>query len=132
MNFKNMAVAILLLAVFTVGTLHFTETVEAASWKKFDSGTYTINSNDKGFKNKDAYISYKKGPNNVKTKLYALTNSNKKVYYSTIYINKQGNTFKVYSIEYDGKKSNWGTDKYKISMNKYYKLFMRDYKKNVL
>ena len=40
LRLKNVIIAILLLSVFTIGALSFTDTVEAASWKKFDSGSF--------------------------------------------------------------------------------------------
>ena len=38
---KNIFIVFLLLSVFAVGTLNFVDPVEAATWIKFDSGTYT-------------------------------------------------------------------------------------------
>ena len=47
-----------MLGIFAVGTINLADTVVAAKWKKFDSGSYTGNVPEPGYKNKFLYKSY--------------------------------------------------------------------------
>ena len=62
LRLNKVLIAILLLSIFTVGTLSFVDTVEAATWKKIGSGN---------FKDKTmSYISYSKGTKEIKMDTY--------------------------------------------------------------
>ncbi|MCL2115606.1 MAG: hypothetical protein FWH29_05225 [Methanobrevibacter sp.] len=108
---KNVLIAILLLTVFAIGTLNLLDTVEAAKWKKFDSGSYNNEYPEDGFKKKMSFVSYKKGSEYIKTKIYGYKiKNNKKVLLVTVNMIKINNTVKSYSVV-DGKKSKVTTHK---------------------
>lgn len=110
MNVKRMTVAIFLIAIFAVGTLHFTETVEATKWKKFDSGTIKM---DDGTKLK--YNSYIKGNNKIHTKLYLKS----KLVFTMDYV-KIGSKIAITSKNPKGKVLTKETEYTKKSLKKWY------------
>lgn len=134
---KNIMIAILLLSVFAVGTISFADTVEAAKWKKFDSGTLTPSSGtyslDSSFKqNKVLFVSYIKG-SSTKTKFYAYKKSNnKKVLESTCTITRTATKVKLTSVDYKGNKQSVSENltslakKENIKLN--YKVFISSFK----
>ena len=129
---KNIIIAILLLSVFAVGTIGFTDTVEGAKWKKFDSGSFTPESStftvDSSFKqNKVLFVSYIKGSDKLKIKYYAYKkNNNKKVLESTDFLTKTGKKIKITSVDYKGKKLPYsGTLTFNYNLKKdYYKAYI--------
>jgi len=87
------------------------DTVEAAKWKKFDSGTFNVDNKnfklDSTFnsKKKVSFVSYSKGSNQIKIKYYAVKKkNNKKAYESTTTLTKSGKKFKMTVVDYKGKK----------------------------
>lgn len=126
---KKILYVLILCSVFIVG-LQIIEPVNAANWKKFDSGSYKIDP-PSGFKNKTTYISYIKGSNNIKTNIYIYkAKTDDKIYSGTLYISKTGNKIKTYAIEGKGKKGKPDYYKTKYSAKKYYKLFISYLKNN--
>ena len=120
---KNVLIAILLLSVFAVGTLSFTDTVEAATWKKIDSGTI-YGKTDPGYKNKLTYVSYIKGSKDIKMNFYGYkTKNNKKVLGGIIYFSKVGNKIKITEIDSKGEKSKPEYISYGGTVKQYYKSF---------
>jgi len=127
---KNVIIAILLLSVFAVGTLSFVDTVEAAKWKKFDSGTYNEKNPDLGYKKKTSYIAYNKGSNDIKADFYGYrTSNNKKDKLVTFYFNKSGNKLKFYYTDSKGKKSKQEYYTYTGSTKQFYNSFIKEMKK---
>jgi AAA+ ATPase superfamily predicted ATPase len=105
METKKIIVAFLLLSVFAVGTVACTDTVEAAAWKKIDSGTWKSSDPSSGYKKTLTYVTYVKGSNDIKIDMYKYKiKNNKKVFDGTLYISKIGNTMKVQSVSPTGKK----------------------------
>lgn len=132
---KNIIIAILLLSFFAVGTMNLLDTVEAAKWKKFDSGTFTVTpgafSLDSTFnsKKKVSFVSYSKGSNQIKMNFYAYKKkNNKKAYESTTYYTKSGKEIKSNIVDYKGQKSSGGTATVTSSLKSYYKTKLSSYK----
>ena len=120
METKKIIVAFLLLSIFTVGTIAFADTVEAAKWKKFDKGTT---------KDKSAsYTSYQKSTNEIKTDFYIHFKKNK-TKAGTLFISKTGNNIKTYILNYKGKKTTQSKILSKKSAKKFYNTFTSDFKK---
>lgn len=119
---KNVLIAIFLLSVFAVGTLTFVDTVEAAKWKKYDSGSFNVKNPDPGYKKKISYVTYIKGSKDIKMNAYYhKSNNNKKVFFSTQYISKTGNNIKTYHVNLKGKKSKPEYITYKGTSKQFYK-----------
>jgi len=119
---KNIIIALFLLCVFIVGTISLVDTVEAAKWKKSDSGTFNVKKADSGYKKKMQYISYKKGSNNIKMELYGYkTKKNKKELVQTLYYTKSGDKIKYYSVNKKGKKSKTQTTKVNMTLKNFQK-----------
>ena len=127
---KNVLIAILLLIVFSVGTLTFTDTVEAAAWKKYDSGNYNDKNPDKGYKKKISYITYIKGSKDIKTNVYGYkTKNNKKTFFGSMYISKTGNKIKMYGTNSKGKKEKPTYLSYPGNVKQFYKIVLSEMKK---
>lgn len=107
---KNIIIVFLLLSVFAVGTLNFADTVEAASWKKFDSGSYKA---DDGAKIK--YTSYIKGTNKIHMKIYR----NSKFFATADFV-KTGQKVVITSKNPKGKIIEKKTEYTKKSLKKWY------------
>lgn len=120
---KNVLVVLLLLSIFVVGTIAFSDTVSAAKWKKYDSGSFNVKKPGPGFKNKFSYVTYIKGSKNIKMNMYMyFTKNNKKIYAATFYMSKTtGKTLKLYSVDLTGKKSKVEYYSYKGNVKSYYK-----------
>jgi len=119
---KNIIIVILLLFVFAVGIISFVDTVEAAKWKKFDSGSFNIKKADAGYKNKISYTSYTKGSKNIKMDLYGYKKkNNKKELLQTIYYTKTGDKIKYYNVNKKGKKSKTQSTALNMSLKTFYK-----------
>ena len=120
----NTIIAILLLTVFAVGTTCFVDTVEAAKWKKFDSGSFTDDNPDPGYTKKVTFVSYIKGSNDIKMVLYDYkSKNNKKIYSGYAYFNKAGKKFKSYIVDKKGKKTkltNFNLEKDNLEIKIYY------------
>lgn len=122
LKLNKILIAILLLSVFTVGTMNFAETVEAASWKKIDSYSVNVKNPDPDFNNKVLYTTFIKGNVNIKTDIFMhKNNTGKKVSMGTVYINKKGNKISLYSIK-NGKKSKTKTVTYTGPIRDVYEL----------
>ena len=118
---KDLVVVILLLSVFAVGTLNFVGTVEAATWKKYESGMYYEKNPAKGYKNTESYITYTKGSNEIKMDCYVYkTKDNKKILDGTLYFTKVGKKIKFYTVQ-KGKKSKTETGTYQGTVKQFYK-----------
>ena len=103
---KKIILGIFLLFVFAVGTVNFADTVDAAKWTKFESGSFNIKNPDSGFNKKISYVSYQKGNNNIKMELYGYKKkNNKKELLQTVYYDKIGEKVKCYSANKKGKKT---------------------------
>ena len=125
MDIKKILIVFLLLSVFIVGTLTFTDTVEAAKWKKYDSGSYNEKGSFPGFKNKVSYVTYIKDSKNIKINFYQYkAKNNKKVLGSTLYLIKSGKNVKIYGVE-NGKKSGTSLDPYSGTIKNYYKKIIK-------
>jgi len=123
-------IVFLMISVFAVGTITMAETVEAASWKKFDSGTIYAKSSDPTFANQASYTTYIKGSKDIKMNIYSIKKvNNKKVYQGALYLSKTGNKIKSYAIDKKGKKTKPSYEIYKGSVKQYYKLFIIKLKK---
>lgn len=121
LRLNKVLIAILLLSVFAVGTLSFVDTVEAAKWKKFDSGKYKIEPVS-GYKDTASFVSYSKGSKDLKMNIYWYkTKNNKKEYQGTAYFSKSGNKIKMYSVDKKGKKSKPEYGTYKGTIKQFYK-----------
>ena len=120
METKKIIVAFLLLSVFTVGTLSFADTVEAAKWKKFSSGNFK----DK----KMSYVSYSKGTKEIKMDTYVKLKG-KKTKVASLFFTKTGSNIKSYSVDYKGKKSKVTTTAYKGNAKQYYNNYISFLKK---
>ncbi|MDR2967416.1 MAG: hypothetical protein LBU74_05670 [Methanobacteriaceae archaeon] len=95
---KNIIIVILLLSVFAVGTLQFVDTVEAATWKKHDSGSWNLKTPFPTYKKKVSFTTYIKGSKDIKMNIYGYkTKNNKKTLLMTFYMSKTGNKVKLYS-----------------------------------
>jgi hypothetical protein len=128
MRLNKVLIAVLLLSVFAVGTLTFMDTVEAAKWKKFDSGNFNTKDPDPGYTKKISYSSYNKGSKYIKIDFYMYkTKNNKKEKAITSYITQSGNKIKYYQVGQKGKKSkpqySEGTTK------QFYNFFIKEMKK---
>ena len=120
---KKIIAALILCSIFIIG-FQLVETVNAASWKKFDSGNYKIEA-PSGFKNKTTYTSYIKDSKNIKMNIYTYqSKDNKKIYSGTLYISKTGNKIKTYTADAKGKKEKPDYYKTNYSAKKYYNLFI--------
>ena len=119
---KKIITALLLISIFAVGTIALSDTVNAATWKKYDSETYSIKKPDPGFKKKATIDAYIKGSKDIKVNFYGYKiKNNKKTYYGTLYASKTGNTLKLYSIDKKGKKSKTGSSAYPGTIKQFYK-----------
>ena len=108
-----------MLSVFTIGTLSFVDTAEAAKWTKFDSGKYKADPG-LGYKKTVSYVSYIKGTKDIKMNIYAYkSKNNKKVLFGTLYLSKKGNKIQTYVVE-KGKKSKPTYDTVNMSVKNYY------------
>lgn len=120
------------MSVLVVGTLSFVDTVDAAKWKKFDSGSiYMTNSAKnpnftKNIKPIMYYVSYYKTPNTIQMKqYYKIGNSNKKTFmYSENFI-KKNNTITLILKDSKNKIISRNSAKTKLSLKNYYKLYKR-------
>jgi hypothetical protein len=124
---KNMIIVFLLLSVFAVGILSLNGTVEAAKWKKFDSGSYNIENPDKEYKKTISYNSYSKGSNKIKVEfILTKTKDNKKVHSDTLLFTKKGKYLYLKGTDYTRKpvKVDKDTYKTKISVKNFYNSYM--------
>lgn len=104
-NYKNLIMVFLLLSVFTVGTLSFVETVDAACWKKYDSGKIITKNPKPRFKKTVTYVSYEKNSNTVHGKYYGYkTKNNQKKLIFILFISKDKNKGKMTLTDFTGKK----------------------------
>ena len=128
---KKVLIGFLLLSVFATGTLSFVDTVEAAKWKKFDSGTIKFNDSDPAFKNKVSYVTYIKGSKEIKMNYYWYTaKENKKIHAGTFYFTQVGkNRIKSVIADGKGKKSKVDYIAYPYSVKQYYKSVINGLKK---
>ena len=119
---KKIITATLLISIFAIGTLSITDTVEAATWKIYDSGSFNAKYPEAGYKKKMSYVTYIKGSKDMKMKMYGYKiKNNKKTYLATVYINKIGNKIKTYSTDEKGKKSKPEYGLYKSGVKTFYK-----------
>jgi hypothetical protein len=120
-----------MLSVFAVGTLQFVDTVEAATWKKYDSGTFADEYPAAGDKNIMSYQSYVKGNNELYVNLYSFSKKtgNKKLDTKITFVKKNGVmkiTMNYYS--WNEKFTNQGKTPY--SVKTVYKSTMKEIKKS--
>jgi len=124
---KNIIIVFLLLSVFAVGTLNFVETVEAAKWKKYDSGKFTDYYSGAENKKIASYQSFIKGNNELYVNIYSISKkTGKKKLANKITISKKKNVIKIVDNNYGwGEVSTW---KFKTSMSvkTHYKFMMKD------
>jgi len=119
---KNIVIVIFLLFVFAVGTIGFVDTVEAAKWKKLDSGSFNVEKPDAGYKKKISYTSYTKGANNIKMDLFGYKKkNNKKIKLQTIFYTKSGDKVKYYNVNSKGKKSKVQSATINTTLKTFYK-----------
>ena len=124
---KNIIIAILLLSIFAVGTMNLCDTVAAATWKKFDSGSYTDPNPEPGYKKTVTYVAYMKGSDMILLDSYVYkVNNNKKVHCERMGIGKKSHNIIVFfTIDYfNGKKRNIGSAKYPSAIS-FYKAVMK-------
>lgn len=114
---KRILITFILISIFAVGTLTFVDTVEAAKWKKYDSGKFADEYNYAGYKKIAAYQSYTKGDNNlyVDTYIYPKNGNSKKLAHREILI-KKNNNLKITNIDYISKEKtvNYYTTTYSV------------------
>ena len=132
MEIRKVIIVFLLLSVFTVGTLVFVDTVEAASWKKLGSGTFKDNNPGTDFEKTGSFISYSKGSKDIKMDFYIHPKKDKKAKSGTLFISKTGNKIKTYTVNFKGKKSKESTITYKGSVKEFYNYYISHLKKNGL
>jgi len=98
---KKIIIVFLLLSVFAVGTQTFIEPVEAAKWKKYDSGKFTHECPPAGYKKTMTYQSYTKGSNDLFVNLYTYSKkTNKKKLNMKIIFSKENGTIKIKTRDY--------------------------------
>lgn len=123
---KNILIIFLLLSIFAVGTLSFVEQVEAAEWKKYDSGKFTDfypAASDKGI---ISYQSYVKGNNELYANLYSYSKKtgDKKLYTKFSFSKKNGIT-KIVINDYSWNKKLIGQNKVPYDVKTSYKSMMK-------
>ena len=122
---KKILLVFLMLSVFAVGTMNFIVPVEAATWKKFDSGSFIDKKPISGFTNKMSYTSYIKGSKEIKVNFYGYSaKTNKKILFFSVYLTKTGNKIKLHSVDITGKKSKPEYMKFDKSVKQGYKKFI--------
>lgn len=130
---KNIIIVFLLLSVFAVGTLTFTETVDAAKWKKFDTGKFPIKDTKDyipGAKPFMKYVSYSK-PNNIQINMYITKKSdNKNIKFMYMQFTKPNKNYvKMTSKSVFETKKDSETMKWPYSLKSYYKIVIYGLKK---
>jgi len=117
MKLKKIFIVFLLLSVFIVGTLNFADTVEAAKWKQFDSGT--VNSDGMKF----SYKTYSRGSNEIRLDM---SYSGKVV--TRNYLTKTKTGVNVVIKDYTGRTINKDFVKTSLSLKAFYRNFKKGLK----
>lgn len=123
---KKIILALLICTVFAVGTMHFVDTVDAAKWKKYDSGKFKDEYPAAGYKKVSSYQSYTKGDNNLYVNLYAHSKNGKKKLGSKLTLNKKGNVIKATEKNYFSNEKETFYLQTKWSVKKVYKIIMKE------
>ncbi len=128
LRMKNVLMVLLLLGVFAVGTLGVSDTVDAAKWKKFDSGQIKGDDPIPGFKDTVKYVSYKK-PNNIHMNLYMTRKSNNKNYkIAYIEFSKPNKNYVKQTSKFIGEKKTIETYKFPYSLKFAYEIIKNEFK----
>ncbi|MCL2156439.1 MAG: hypothetical protein FWH54_00255 [Methanobrevibacter sp.] len=114
MKFKNVFIVIFLISVFAVGTISSIDTVEAAKWKKYDSGTVKIQGKTLKYK------TYIKGSKEMRMDMSSSGKILMKYYFT-----KTKTGIKVAVKDKKGKTINSASAKTKVSLKSYYKVVIR-------
>ena len=118
---KKILIVFLLLSVFAVGTMGFADTVEAAKWKKYDSGKYADEYPVAGYKKVISYQSYTKGNNNLYVDTFAYPKTGGKKLIDKTVFTKKNNIIKITSKNYFSNETMTGYFQTKLSVKKIYK-----------
>ena len=120
-------ILLLLCCVFIVGTFSFSDTVEAAKWKKIDSGKFETEYPPEGFEKTVYYQAFTKGENKLyyETYFYPKNGSAKKLAY-LVTLTKNKNVITEMSKDYFSKETEINPYKTKLSVKKFYNDSMKD------
>ncbi|MCL2156743.1 MAG: hypothetical protein FWH54_01835 [Methanobrevibacter sp.] len=126
---KNILIVFLLLSVLAIGTLTFTDTVEAAKWKKYDSGKFQNEYPMGGDKKIASYQSYLRGNNEIYVNIYSYSKkTNKKILRAKISFSKKNGIIKIVEKSYNSNEKN----KYQIKTSKSVKTVYKAMMKNTI
>jgi len=123
---KSVLLVFLLLSVFAVGTLNFVDTIDAASWKKYDSGKVTDEYPATGYKKIASYQSYTKGNNQLYVEMYSYPKEGGSKKISKATLTKKKNIIKITSKNYFSNEKKTGYFETKWSVKKLYKAVMKE------
>jgi len=123
---KKIILALILCSVFAVGTLYFADTVDAAQWKKYDSGKFKDEYPAAGHKKVSSYQSYTKGTNNLYVNIYGHSKNGNKKLTNKLTLNKKGNIIKITEKNYFSNEKETFYYQTKWSVKKVYKNFMKE------
>ena len=114
---KKIILTLILCCVFAIGTLNYVDTVEAAKWKKYDSGTIKIENDTFNYK------TYTKESNQMRVDI----NYNKIVLTKT-YLTKTKTGINILSVDNKGKTVKKEFTKTKMNLKTYYTHFKKGFK----
>ncbi|MCL2157652.1 MAG: hypothetical protein FWH54_06490 [Methanobrevibacter sp.] len=98
---QKIIIVFLLLSIFAVGTQNFIEPVEAAKWTKYNSGKFTNECPEAGYKKVMTYHSYTNGSNNLYANIYSYSKkNNKKKLDMKLTFSKKNGIIKANCIDY--------------------------------
>lgn len=127
---KNILIAILLLSVFAVGTMTCVDTVDAAKWKKYNSGSFNDEYPAYGYQKYGTYQSYVKGNNELYVNTYSYKENNARKLDKKITFTKKNGKMKIAIIDYSWKERKSSEFKTFKSVKSVYKYYIKDFTKN--
>ena len=130
---KNIFIVCLLLIIFAVGTMNFVDTVEAAKWKKYNSGNFNDEYPQARYAQWGTYKSYMKGNNQLYVNIYVYdcdkgSKPVKKLSSKTTFTKKNG-IIKIVLKDYTWHEKEITKFKTFQSVKTVYKNYMKDFKK---